>query len=57
MSLLTLDIYTTFELIYYLRVYSLSKMNPENQIVSLLSQCQNQIVESGPKLELYRIRL
>ena len=56
LSLLTLEIYTTFELIHCLRACSLPKTNPGNQRVSLLSQCQNRIVESGPKLELCRVR-
>lgn len=56
LSLLTLDIYTTFELVHCLRVCSLPKANPGNQRVSLPSQCQNRSVGSGPKLELYRVR-
>ena len=56
LSLLTLEIYTTFELIHCLRACSIPKTNPGNQRVSLLSQCQNRIVGSGPKLELYRVR-
>ena len=56
LSLLTLEIYITFELIHCLRACSLSKTNPGNQRVSLLSQCQNRIVGSGPELELCRVR-
>ncbi len=52
MSLLALDVYTAFKLIHCLRVCSLTKTNPGNQSVSLLSQCQNRSVERGPKSEL-----
>ena len=51
-----MTVYTTFELIHYLRARSLSKTNPGNQRVSLLSQCQNRIVGSGSELELCRVR-
>ena len=36
LSLLTLEVYTIFELIHYLRVYRLLEINLENLRVSLL---------------------
>ena len=51
-----MNVYTTFELIHCLRARSLSKTKSGNQRVSLLSQCQNRLVESGSKLELCRVK-
>lgn len=51
-----LKAYPTFELIYYLRMCSLPKTNPENQRAFSLSQFQNRSVGRGSKLELRRRR-
>lgn len=55
LSLLALEVYTTFELAHCLRVCSLPKTNLGNQMVSLLSQCQNRSLRKGAKLELCRV--
>ena len=50
LSLLTLGIDTTFELIHCLRVCRLPEMNPANPGVSLLSQCQNRSARNRAKI-------
>ena len=51
LSLLTLEVYTIFELIHCLRVCRLPEMNPGNPGVSLLSQYQNQTARNRVKIQ------
>lgn len=50
LSLLTLEVYTIFELIHCLRVCRLSEMNSGNPGGSLLSQYQNRSARNGVKI-------